>query len=46
MSYADFESILVPETNEKQNPDVSYTKIFVFIQINIKIMLGVILIIN
>ena len=26
MNYADFESILVPETNEKQNPDVSYTK--------------------
>ena len=25
MIYADFESILVPETNEKQNPDESYT---------------------
>ena len=26
MIYADFESILVPEDNEKQNPDESYTK--------------------
>ena len=25
MIYADFESILVPEDNEMQNPDVSYT---------------------
>ena len=25
MIYADFESILVPENNEKQNPDESYT---------------------
>ena len=25
MIYADFESILVPENNGKQNPDVSYT---------------------
>ena len=25
MIYADFESILVPEDNEKQNPDESYT---------------------
>ena len=24
MIYADFESILVPEDNEKQNPDESY----------------------
>ena len=26
MIYADFESILVPEDNEKQNPNESYTK--------------------
>ena len=26
MIYADFESILVPEDNGKQNPDESYTK--------------------
>ena len=25
MTYADFESILVPEDNEEQNPNVSYT---------------------
>ena len=25
MIYADFESILVPEDNEEQNPNVSYT---------------------
>ena len=27
MIYADFESILVPEDNGKQNPDESYTNI-------------------
>ena len=27
MVYADFESILVPEDNGKQNPDESYTNI-------------------
>ena len=26
MIYADFESILVPENNRKQNPNKSYTK--------------------
>ena len=26
MTYADFESILVPEDNRKQNPDESYMK--------------------
>ena len=25
MIFADFESILLPENNKKQNPDVSYT---------------------
>ena len=28
MIYADFESDLVPEYNEKQNPDASYTNKF------------------
>ena len=38
MSYADFETILVPEDNGKQNPDESYT--------NIKHMLFVGMVIN
>ena len=35
MIYEDFESILVPENNEKQNSEESFTNMFLVVLVNV-----------